>query len=145
MNMMLSAKGKGSEKKKDDDPTYYQFSDSLRKKIEDQGDERSKNLLEKLLKQLSKSGGSNNEETLRQLDLLNQQYDKSNRKPSPTDQYMTTDPNESMVPSLEDIRQNRKLIRRQFYVDDDGAQTGSAQRKEKEPSKYQKLIEENKK
>ena len=40
--MMLSAKKQGTEKKKDDDPNYPQFSDSLRKKIEAQGDERSK-------------------------------------------------------------------------------------------------------
>ena len=41
--MMVSAKkSQNEQKKKDDDPGYPQFSDSLRRKIEDQGDERSK-------------------------------------------------------------------------------------------------------
>lgn len=71
LNMMVTAK-RGSPDKRMDDDNYTQFSDSLRQKIEAHGDERSKNLLEKLLRQLAKGGGQNREEVIKQLEQLNQ-------------------------------------------------------------------------
>ena len=50
--------------------------------------------------------------------------------------HVYPDPNEPKVASLDDIKHNRKLIRRQFYVEDDGQQTSVEKRKEKPPSQY---------
>lgn len=76
MNLMVSShRDKKEAKKKDDDPNYGQFSSSLRHKIESAGDEKSKNLLDKLLKQLARSG-ANKEEVIQQLELLGSQLDQ---------------------------------------------------------------------
>ena len=53
MSLMISSqKEKKDFKKKDDDPHYGQFASGLKHKIEKAGDEKSKILLNKLLKQL---------------------------------------------------------------------------------------------
>ena len=146
--MLISAKKNTPDKSIGDDPHYPPFADSLRRKIEEKGDERSRNLFNKLLKQLSKSPKGNKDDVLKQLEQLNQQFDRSSRQVSPSEhQYKITETTEPKVASIDDIKQNRKLIRRQFYVEEDGSQQPpvSQMRKEKPPSQYQKIIDENKK
>lgn len=97
-------------KKKDEDPNYGQFSSSLKNKIEKSGDEKSKSLLNKLLKQLKK-GESNNEEVIKQLELLGANYDEKSSMTT-TRREDKSDNEEPKVPTISDIKMNRKLIRR---------------------------------
>ena len=63
--MLISAKKNTPDKSIGDDPHYPPFADSLRRKIEEKGDERSRNLFNKLLKQLSKSPKGNKDDVLK--------------------------------------------------------------------------------
>lgn len=142
MNLMVSShRDKKEAKKKDDDPNYDQFSSSLRSKIESAGDEKSKNLLEKLLKQLARSG-ANNEEVIQQLELLGGQLDRQSA--STTRRGEHPEVQEPKVATVADIKMNRKLIRRQFYAEDEGAAVGPHKEKDA-TSQYQKLVDDNKK